>query len=171
MYEEYEVYSSRQELARSGGVERYPLNFDALRQGMKIPVEEVGRILGMAPSENRMFHLKVLGLQNKIDREMRNRGHLWTYRIDHGSIVICTDSDAAEHNARDFRLRFRAAGRAHARNAAVDTRQLSAEKRETHERTLLVQGRMLQAARTVRSTLQVQASVRKTPGLLGAAGN
>lgn len=145
-------------------VERFPVDYEALQKGDVITVERLEKITGK--SHGTVAHqLGVLQLMGQIERDMWAANKRVTLKLDKGAIVVCTDSEAAIKNARDFMLGLRKLSRSHVRNQFVDVSQLADDERAAHERKLEVEGKYLQAVASTRKEIRLQSHSRSTPGL------
>lgn len=144
-------------------VRYHPIDFDALRKGDVITVEQLERITGYQYG-TRKFDLAVLALREQITRELHDRNYPITVASENGSLKILTDEEAAAYNPQMFRHGFRKLLRAHRRLMNVDATQLNSEQREALERNIVVQGKMISAARSSRQ-IALQSHKRATPGL------
>ncbi len=145
-------------------VERFPVDYETLKKGDVIPVERLEQITGK--SHGTVEHqLAVLQLMGQIERDMWAANKRVTLRLSKGAIAVCTDSEAAIKNARDFILGLRKLSRSHIRNQHVDVAQLTDDERASHERKLEVEGKYLQAVASTRKDIRLQAHSRSTPGL------
>ena len=147
-------------------VQKYPLDFDALKKGDVISVEQQEDIFKIKAA-NDAFAFKSLALRQRIEKELALRGLPVTVRHDHGALVICTDPDASAYNDRMRGKTLRAFGRAHRRNLAVDRSKLDSPGLETHDRKNGIYGAVLAAALKVRRRMVLKAAERQTPGLPG----
>lgn len=155
----------------------FPLDVRGLDKGHTITAEEIERLTG-TPRRHESYPLKLLWIRGKIDRELKKLGRILTMRIHKGSIIVCSDSEAAKYNRRQGRLKILAYKRAHARNVAVELNKLDANERAEHERTLVLQGTMIGAMQSARRKLGAPtATARRVPALTdmtvraGPAGN
>lgn len=144
-------------------VNYHPLDFDALQKGDALAPETIEKITGF-PIGTRRYELGVLQLRQRILRELEDRGRPVTVAVDGGCLRILTDEEAAEYNPHQFRVGFRKLLRAHRRALHVDASQLTAEQRAALERSIVVQSKMISAAR---ATLP---GLRRTVEHQGAAG-
>lgn len=154
---------------RIGGmsITRYPLDFDALKKGDYIPPERIEEIFQIKLEDDiKAFHLKLLGLKEQIEDRLWARGETATIKIEKDGVRILLDSEAADYNEESFNQALRKAGKAHHRNLHVNVGLLEDEKQlKQHERTLEVQGLVLQAISETHKKLRLHAAKRTTPGL------
>ena len=124
------------------------------------------------------FNLAVLQLCKGLMDAMRDRGRPATVAFLKGRVCVLTDAEAAAYNRHSFDSGLRKASRAFRRLGEVDTRKLSQEQREKHERALVVTGRVLANVRSTRAKIAAETRVnnnaavghiRSTPGLPNVA--
>lgn len=147
-------------------VKRHPLDFDKIKKGDVVAISELEEIFGIDRSDDR-FGLRRLGLADRIEREMRDRGKPVSVRTQKGALAILTDPEAAEHNPRSVRLGFRRMIRSHRKSLEVDTTNLSDGQRKTLEHNIVVQAKMISGARDGRR-LALKATERTVPPALGS---
>lgn len=142
---------------------RWPLDFDTLQKGDVITVERIETVMSTKRDDPHFWrekmHLRAMLLKARPD---------FTVREVRGDLVICIDDDAAKYNENRFDVGVRTMVRSHERNTRVDIRNLSPERRGTHDATLVRQGRQLHALVQVRRELRLNPVVRNTPGLPSA---
>ena len=129
-------------------VRPYPIDVTLLYKGQTITIPELEQIFGVKyPHESWGFKLMSL---TKAIRKNRRRLALdrMTIRTRDGELVICTDEEAAEHNARKAGNKARGYVHAAYDNIAVDESKLSPEAKETHARVVLRQAMMIRAIRS-----------------------
>jgi hypothetical protein len=147
-------------------VDKYPLDFDALKKGDVVSVAKQEDIFQVKAAHEK-FWSQSLALKERIQKEMALRGLPVTVRHDHGALVICTDPDASEYNDRTRKMYLRRFARTHKRNLSVDRSKLEAADLEKHDRNNGIYGAVLAAALKVRRRMVLQPAERKTPGLPG----
>ncbi len=125
--------------------ERFPLDYDAIRKGDMMTKDELARKFNEQPGSD-AYRFKLMALQATIERELDDRGRPVTVKIHHEGLCVLTDEMASEHNARQTYLGFRRMLRSHRRNMNVDQSNLAHDQKMEHQRTLIVNGRMAQAA-------------------------
>lgn len=145
-------------------VKYFPVDFDALNKGDFLDNEQLESILGVLQS-HRLFKVKALALAARIEKEMRRRGKPATVTVERDGVLVNPDGKASKHNDRQFRLGARKLSRSHRRQMEVDIRQLEPDEAKRHERSLLVNGAVLQAVRSTRSRFALPCKQRQTPGL------
>jgi len=148
----------------SGDVNYFPLDFDLLDKGDVIAAETVEAATGCKRDDPR-YSLKMLGFKEQISKELRRRGRIVTIKAEDCSLRVLTDEEASEYNPRRLSVCLRQAAEAHVRNLAVDVANLSDDRRKEHERTIVVNGRLLQAVSRERKSIALECHERKTPGL------
>lgn len=142
----------------------WPIDYDAIQKGDIIPVDRVEKITGKKQGCSD-YDFAVLKLKDRIERELHERGNVWTLRTEKGAIKILKDEEAALYNhAEQVRARATEARR-FALMQSVDVSKLSPDILKTHERNIEVDGRFIQAQMNVRKELQLESTKRTTPGL------
>ena len=141
--------------------ERHPLDFDAVRMGDSWGPERLEWMVE-AKRDSVAYQLGVLRLKDRIERECRDRGKLFTLAVVRGVLRVLTDEEAARYTQRRVRAGFRTARRSLHKQLAVDPTELTDAHRREHERNLLVNGRMIQAALTERRRLTARKPHRPT---------
>lgn len=143
---------------------RHPIDYDALAQGHTITQDELKRITNCKPG-TKQYQLKCLALQSQIEREMRERGRIWTIKIEKDEIRILTDAEASPYN---HALQVQARGalfRRFALNSAVNIAELTEDQRKEHDRFMEVDGKYVLALQATRQQLRLKAHKRATPAL------
>lgn len=150
--------------------ERYPIDVDTLNKGDVISVERLEKITGRSRN-HKHFSLEVLKVKDLIRRELRAHQRVLTIVSRKGNLVVCVDAEAATYNHATFGAKLRQAANAHFQNMAVDTTNLDDAQRQAHERAVLTDGRVLQAANKARRDPDFKPRERDTPGLTGRVGS
>lgn len=149
-------------------VSRWPIDYDALRKGTTISRERLERITGKQAG-TKDYQLKLLAIQSQIERELNQRGHAWTIKIQKDEIRVLTDAEASTYN-HALQVQARCAmEKRYALNAAVDVSALGEDQRKQHDRTMEVDGKYLLALQHVRRSLRLAGHARRTPGKLPSA--
>lgn len=143
----------------------YPIDFDALQKGDEITTQQIEEFGRCTHEQEKQFRFAAMSLKDRIVKECRDRGKLFTVIITKMRIRILTDEEAALYNPRQFKQGFRRQVRSLRRLTEVNTSSLSEQQQKDHERNLLVFGKMLQAARSARAKVQAVAHQRTIPGL------
>ena len=150
---------------QNDSIRYFPLDYDALKKGDEISTEQIEEFGRCNREDEKHFRLAALVLKDRITKNCRERGKLFTVVILKGRIRILTDEEAAIYNPRQFRHGFRRQLRALRRLTEVNPEGLSQQQQKDHERNLLVCGKMVQAARSARATINAIPHKRTTPGL------
>lgn len=143
-----------------------------LHKGDSLTCEELENITGHRRRTDG-YGLAVLDLRDGLMKAFTDRGRPATVAIIKGKMKVLTDPEATTYNRKAFGNGLRKANRAHSRLGEVDTRALSGEQKQQHERAMLVTGKLLAVIRSTRAKLaadnrQRQGSnghLRTTPGL------
>ena len=145
-------------------VDHYPFDFDTLEKGQLIPADALERILGITRGSPK-YALKVLAVREQVIRELKNRGKIWTVKVEGFDLKILTDEEAVGYNHAQFQQGHSRAARSHVRTKFIDRTALSDAQKTTYDRNLLIQATVQQAVRSARR-IATQPHVRATPGLL-----
>lgn len=114
----------------------YPLDFDALKKGDRIAAETIKRITGKEPGSDE-YNFGRLRLRQQIQDEIEERrGETVTVKNNGDGLVILTDTEATEHNHRQFKTNIRALHERHFRMMGVDREQLDGETIAKHDRRI-----------------------------------
>lgn len=144
---------------------RYPVDLSTIIKGRVFSPEEIEYLTG-AKRGTPEYALALLNLRTHIENALITTGHPpLTLKCDHNSLRVLTDAEAAEYNAQQFDRLQRRAARRFALQMAVDISELSENERETHEKKVLVNGKILQAISNVRKQFKLKPHERKTPSL------
>lgn len=111
------------------------------------------------------YSLAVMGIRDDLERRLKAIGNPVTIKQEDKGLRLLTDSEAAEYNAQRGDTLLRQMGRAHERNLAVDSNNLSTEEDRQHLRNLQVQGTILSAAKKIKRQFRLRPFERRTPGL------
>jgi hypothetical protein len=145
-------------------IQYYPLDFDALQKGDVITVDRLEAITGKIRG-TQDYQLAVLGLRERIVSECKDRDKFFTVAIVKGCLRILKDDEAAVYNSRTFKMGLRRSRKSLTRLAKVDVGNLDDLQKKSHERNLLVFGKMLQAARSAQKSITATPHQRTLPGL------
>lgn len=151
-------------------VQYWPLDVDTLSKGDVISIDRLEEITGKTRTDQR-WALYVLRVKSAIESQLVRTGRVLTLRMSQGQLVVCVDNDASVYNENEVERGLRKMARAHQRNLAVDVLRLDEERKPSHERTLLVHGRMILAASSARRDPELKAAERVTPGLPSKTGD
>lgn len=145
---------------------RHPIDFEQLNKGDKIGTETIEKITGVSRNDWKRYELAVLTLKEQIEKEMAGRGTPVVIKIDAGTLLVLTDSEAVQYLNERHRILRRQITRNHGKSVnAVDVRQLTEQERLDHERGVLIRSKELQAMESVRKHLSSPAYKRSVPGL------
>ena len=111
------------------------------------------------------YSLAIMGIRDGLERKLSAIGNPITIKQEDKGLRLLTDSEAAEYNAHRGDALLVQMGRAHERNLAVDSNNLSQEEDREHLRSLQVQGTILSAAKKIKRQFRLRPFQRKTPGL------
>lgn len=138
-----------------GDLEKRKLGFDikSISKGDIIEVPILERRLGckyqVEVGGEKVFNSKyafsLMSYKSMLDKEFIECGRHLTTRMDHGSIRICFDTEAASYNAHQQDASLSRFKRAQVRNQHVDASNLDDDVKAMHLKNLLNAGRILQA--------------------------
>ncbi len=140
----------------------YPFDTDSLDKGSRIDIATIESAYGVRFGTDD-YALAALRAGAYIERRFRERGVVVTVVQRKGEVVILTDSEASNENARQFDLKVRGAARAHFRNVGVDRSKLLEAEVGAHDRTVETQGRQLAAMRQAKRLPKPTPHKRTTP--------
>jgi hypothetical protein len=146
-------------------IRRDPLDFEALKKGDRILVDEMEVITGHK-RDSLKFARDVQSLCAKVERELARRGYPVTCRMLDLGLAVLTDKEASEYNDHRFRDGLGLAVKSHGKANAVDQRNLDDGDKKRHDRRLEIQGRYMQAVVKTSQAIRVEGVKRSTPGLI-----
>ena len=129
----------------NGGATRYPFDYDELDKGDIISAETLEELTGYERG-TQDYNLQLMVLQNQIMDEMEVRDRPMTVRIHKGGLELLTDAQASVYNHGRGESGLRQMKGAVKRLGWTDMMKLTDEERKNHDRTVLIQSRMLQGA-------------------------
>ena len=148
-------------------IQYFPLDFDALEKGDVITTDRLEAITGKQRG-TQTFQLAVLVLRERIVNECKDRDKFFTVAFVKGNLRILTDEEAAIYNARTFKAGMKRSRKSLTRLAKVDVGKLDDLQKKSHERNLIVFGKMLQAARSAQQQgITASPHARTLPGIPG----
>jgi len=140
------------------------LNYNLLRKGDYVDPAVIEIITGEI-AETPGYQLAAMNLKTEIEGALQSQRRPMTLKHEGYGIRLLTDTEAAEYNKEQGEAGVRKLNRAFKRNQVVEEVNLSDPERQSHYRTLEVQGKQLQAIRKVRRELHIAPVKRRTPGL------
>jgi len=144
---------------------KYPVDFDLITYGDVVPNSVLEEFYGMSEDDER-FRFKQIQFIHLLDSELRSRGKVCTICTKDGQIRILTHEEAAEYNRKKFNCHITGMARSHEKNMHVDRDCLDSNQLDSHDHTIMFQSKILQSMRNVRAEIQIEATKRKTPGLI-----
>lgn len=145
----------------------YPIATTHLRKGDAITAEKIESAFNVKRGTD-PYRFAVMRTIDYVSRSLAERGMPVTVVERKHCVVILTDDEASEHNARRFKAEVAGAARAHRRQLLVDRANVDQAKIAEHDRALVVQGRVMGAINKARRMPDLVAAPRCTPGKLGA---
>lgn len=146
----------------NGDSELFPLDYERLQKGSRVPEAEVRRIIGRV-RDDRQFRLEFLKLRARVEKALLERGRPATICEDHGDLVVLTDVQASEYNHRQTGYGLRHAFRSNERLRRVDPNQLTEGQRALHEQRVLTDGRVLIAIARERKVIRAEERAKGLP--------
>jgi len=134
---------------KQGKTRKYPREFDSLQKGDTIPDTLIASICD-CKSGDANFGLRRLSVGQMIEGYFKSSGIVVTVAVVKNKLHILSDAEASERNFHRTTLRATGMRRDHRRNLGVDTRKLTPEQLQEHDRHLCRQGQMVLAIRAHR---------------------
>lgn len=131
----------------------FPLDFDAIKKGDRIPPETVCNYFEIEQS-SRMYSLAALNFAKEIQRELAARGRYVMVCIRKDFVCVMTDAEAAEHVEREFEVKLASARKLHAHAQTIDRSNLDTATSARLDRVLMVQAAKLAAVRKAEANIQ-----------------
>lgn len=142
----------------------YPLDTEGLHKGSRIAAEVIEHAFGIVRGTD-AYRLRLLRVRDYIARRLRDRGELVTIVSQGHGLVILTDEEALDYNARRFEIETRQRERCFVRLGQIDRANLSEARRGTLERNVVAIGHRIQVDRQARREVKLRPNERQTPGL------
>jgi len=147
------------------GHEKWPMDFSSCDFGQIIPNSVIEEYYGVK-EEDEDFKFKQIRFMQLLDAELKARDMYATICIREGQIKILTHEEASEYNRKRFNCHVAGLARTHEKNMHVAANELEEETREEHNRTVMFQSKVLQAVLRTKAEFRLEATARKTPGLI-----
>lgn len=145
---------------------RFPFDFDTMDLGSVLSVAEIEKITGISQTSID-FGLARLNLIGKIRDHLEAKLQTDVAVVQHeGSIKVLTERERAFYEQRNAADAIRMLNRTVRRMLTVDTKELTDEEREEHERQILRRTMQMQAAREADLTFRRQLRGRATPRMI-----
>lgn len=124
-------------------VERYPIDFDALRKGDAIPVSVIEQYSGQKYGTEK-YAFALMGLQSEIERRLAERDDpiFAVITSKSGEIHILNDAEGSECAFRRVKNSAASIYRNSKRLTRIDVNDLTSEQKRVHENRLLVSVQM-----------------------------
>jgi len=146
-------------------MQNYPIDINVIQKGAVILPEKLEYILGEKRG-TQAYLLGVLNFRTQIEQMLIDAGRTQlTLKIEKEALRILTDEQAAKYNDKQFNSLLRRSARRVVLQMSVDVSQLDDATRREHSRKCLINGKMLQAASTVRKQFKLKPHKRVTPKL------
>jgi hypothetical protein len=145
--------------------EAYPVDFEALKKGDTIPAEKIEEIFNTRRTDAD-YSLYQMKLRSRIIGERRKMGRPVSVRCDGPALVILTDSEASQYQARRCETALDKLADGNLGLQEVDVQNLREDEMKYHERRQLVSGAMLAGAiGAKKQAIKALPHQRQTPGL------
>jgi len=146
------------------------IDAEALQPGDVIEPDEVERLIGINRESDPMgYQLGLLQLQNVVTRLLHKLGKIYTVTCDAKQINVLTHSEASRYNSGRFGSAMASMRRCHKRLVAVDVSKLEAIERESHDRAIVKQSRVLLGIKLTRGEPVPTVVVAKDPARITRA--
>jgi hypothetical protein len=113
-----------------------------LNKGDYIMPDTIEEYLGMKRTETK-YAFELMKMAGEITAALANVGRIDTVCIRQGGIAILSDAEAIEYNDSSFERSLRGMKRSHHRLLGVESSNLDAGDKRTHERTVTRQAAIL----------------------------
>lgn len=150
---------------------RLPFDLDTMALGSVLTVAEIEKITGINQTSID-FALARLNLIGKIRDHLEAKLETDVAVIQHeGTIKVLTERERAFYEQRNAADAIRMLNRTVRRMLTVDTKELTDEEREEHERQIVRRTMQMQAAKEADTTFRRQLRERSSPRMIaeGAA--
>lgn len=147
----------------------YPIATSHLQKGDTINAETIEAAFGVKRG-TQAYQFAVMRVCDHVRQRFAERvpAEIVTVVQDHDAVVVLTDNEATEYNARRFKSGIAQAARSHRQQLGVDRSKLDEAKVPEHDRSLTVQGRVLSAINKARRMPALKPAARGTPEKLGS---
>lgn len=144
--------------------ERWPIDYDSLRQGDVLNRERLARIIGVRPGSH-AYDGRLAEFQRILQEQLWSRGKQWTVRKDGGALVILEEGDVPKYVRKRQRNALRAFFKMHGHLLATDPSKMTVEERKDRDRQIVVSSRLIGGLVAVQPKIQRSVHRRNTPGL------
>lgn len=142
----------------------YPIATGHLVKGSVIAAQAIEKAFNVKRGTD-AYQLAAMRAVEYIAERFEERGEIVTITQRKHDLVVLTDDEAIEHNARQFKAGIRKSTRSHHRALGVDRSRVAPERLADHDRGLEAQGRTLAAIRQARREVKPAPRERSTPAL------
>jgi hypothetical protein len=140
-----------------------PIDLNACRYGMTIDNKIVEECTGVSQDDPN-FHLAQMKLRYRLEHILEHEvGMPCTICIKDGVLRILTHEEASEYHRNRFDVCILKMMHSFYKNRQVLTAEFDKELRKTHNRTLEIQGKVLQSVIEIHPGIKLRAHERKTP--------
>jgi hypothetical protein len=128
---------------------KYPMDFDDLKKGQVLEIQQLERVLCQDYQLSNDWDMQLMKLQSLIHQHRQDL----TVAIDHDRIRVLTDAEASEHNAQLVARGARLVMSRNERLLSVDRGELSADESAAHDRRVLVSSALAAGIDNARRTI------------------
>jgi hypothetical protein len=144
-------------------VEDWGIDIDAIEKGDTITREQIAAIYGVPPTDCCKLNLIVVDFEHALDRELRNRGKVFTLKIKGGDVAVLPDAGATRYNGRCVNKAVRGIGRALNRLQHVDREELTDNECVEHDQRTYKAGRIYKAIKEAKKEIRPIPCERSIP--------
>lgn len=139
----------------TSSTQSHEIDFKDLQPGSVISQEQVESIVGTTrDSDPEGYAYKLMAFTDQVRREM-GRPDLTVINRSRG-VAVLTHSESSTYNATAFARGLSKSRAAHRRMQGVDTEALTGAERQSHDRKVMSQSRILSAIRGVRAEMRIE---------------
>lgn len=132
----------------------FDVDIDSIETGSVLGVSECEKLFGYTrQSDPVRYQFDLMRLSDWIGKELFKRDRLLTVTCDGSDIRVLTHEQASDYNQKHFDNAIKRMRKCSKRLAAVDIRELTAERVKTHDRAIVRQSKILQMIRNVRGNI------------------
>jgi hypothetical protein len=143
----------------------YPVDPTTLKKGDYLTPDFCETRVKCRDRNHKKYDLQLQSLKEWIERARDFIGAPVVLRCEKGGIRVLDDTGAATYTSQQFDLALRRAGRAHRRSLHVDVGNLTPDDRRTHERSIEIHARQLQAIAVEAFKFTLPTHKRNSPGV------
>lgn len=132
----------------------FDVDIDSIETGSVLGIAECEKLFGYTRQSDPMrYQFDLMRLSDWIGKELFKQGKLLTVTCDGSDIRVLTHEQASDYNQKHFDNAIKRMRKCAKRLAAVDIRELTAERVKSHDRAIVKQSKILQMIRNVRGNI------------------